>query len=139
MQEPHRSVLGMTEGIHLLLTAALFEREGRVGRFGVWVGHRSAVTLSLPTSCHEEMVKTFSFALDSQDSRTLLWDTRCPKPATRIGMFLCTVALVSEALWKETHCFMPDFSVSNCKSGTGQKSLLKAKEFQRYHTSPISF
>ncbi|KFQ19547.1 Methylosome protein 50, partial [Merops nubicus] len=27
----------------------------------------------------------------AEDSRILLWDTRCPKPATRIGTFLCAV------------------------------------------------
>ncbi|KFP77775.1 Methylosome protein 50, partial [Acanthisitta chloris] len=33
----------------------------------------------------------------AEDNRTLLWDTRCPKPATRIGMFLYTVTAFCSA------------------------------------------
>lgn len=69
-----------------------------------------AVNLNL---CHKEIVKFFSFLLDLQDNRILLWDTRCPKPATRIGTSLCASLLLHEFVLEGINSFMPDLCLES--------------------------
>lgn len=64
----------------------------------MWFGNSTAVNLSLCLPLLQKKIVKILFALNLQDERILLWDTRCPKPATRIVCSACNY-LPTSVLW----------------------------------------